>query len=158
MTRKPYSTLIEQAVSKVSEGAGVWRLVENEPPSWEDLGEAFEHVYTTIQNLGPNDPIVRAFERCKLNLNTPFHWEHLLRAVCEIHFAPKKTPGKTVRTEAFYNDLERDIAQIRKEHGHLNDTELSDKLVKSFASYSHLKAPTLRRNITYLKTTRGGKR
>lgn len=158
MTRKPYFDLIQQAVTRIRDGAGIWRLGENAPPSREELGEAFEHVYTTIQDLGPNDPIVRAFEACELDLHTPFHWEHLIRAFCEIHFAPKKAPKKTVRTEAFYNDLERDIAQIRQKHGDLSDTKFSELLVASFPRYGHLSQQTVRRTISYLKTERDRKR
>jgi hypothetical protein len=118
MTRKPYFEIVQKRVASLREGSDkmmrTGTILGKEPPGIEELGDVFQHVYTTIE--GENDSsIVRAFEACELDLDNPFHWADLLRALCDLHFSSRRS-AKLKLTPAFFETLQQDRAHIRKEY------------------------------------------
>jgi hypothetical protein len=131
MTRKPYADLIKERVGALSESKDVMLYWGEGRPSTSTLGHVFEHVYMKIEAKRKN-PIMRAFRDCDLDLDNPFHWADLLRVLCDLHFAPRKNPGKRKRTPEFFRALRHDRTSVVKKHGRVGQSAQARLLASEF--------------------------
>jgi hypothetical protein len=152
MTRKPYYKLIQARIEKLLAGDQLLYRVgkikdPDSRPSIEDLGDVFKHIYEGVEQ-NPEDPIARAFEACDLDLDNPFHWEQLLRVVCELHFCPKKKQP-TKRTPEFKGRLDEHREILFSEDPEMTQVDQAKKLKDRYPEqYKDLKVQSLRRIIS----------
>jgi hypothetical protein len=103
----------------------------------------------TIETMSPlirspfDEPIQRAFENAKLNIQDPVHWHILMMVFCWSIFPPKATPGSPRAWTAFrYCKLLRDAHRFNYARRDRSDLEIS----KKFQGYSE-QPETLRERL-----------
>jgi hypothetical protein len=144
MARKKYYHLIQQRVAFLRKDGSKTIRMAYKPPTINELGDVFEHVYTGIESER-NSAVKYAFKACKLDLDNPFHWADLLRALCELSFTREQTQNQK-RDKKFFAQLKRDRAAVFKKYPSLKQLAQAEKLKTEFASqYGHLEPVTIRR-------------
>jgi len=144
VARKKYFELIKERVEALSEDRDKMLRLGTTPPTIDELGDVFKHVYTGIASER-HSAVKYAFKVCKLDLDNPFHWADLLHALCELTLT-RKQPQHQKRDRKFFADLRRDRSAVREKYPSLKQLAQAEKLKAEFPRrYGHLTAGTIRR-------------
>ena len=151
MSRKRYQKRLNENVHAFQTAGKKMVRCGAAPPSREELGEVFEHVYSVIESDSAG-PIARAFEKYGLDLANPFHWAHLLEILCDLHF--NKKPRTRKLDDAFHRQLTADRALVTQKHPEFTQLEQAAYLRRKFPSrYGSYKDAKSLRRVFSTKTT-----
>jgi hypothetical protein len=151
MSRKRYQKRLNENVHAFQTAGKKMVRFGAGPPSREELGEVFEHVYSGIESDSAG-PIARAFNEYELDLANPFHWAHLLEILCDLHF--NKKPRKRKLDEAFHRQLATDRALVKQNQPEFTQLEQAAYLRRKFPQrYGDYKSAESLRRVFSAKTS-----
>jgi hypothetical protein len=102
-------------------------LAPSEEHDLEIFRNGFAGLFDRADDFGYK-PIVHAFQRAKLDIKDPLHWQWLMLLMCWAHFPPKRGGRKRVWTTDKYIKLLQDVDRIKIEYRIKSDYKVLQKL------------------------------
>ena len=117
---RPGSTIVAVALEDLKVGSSKAHaqfasqghpLAPSEEHELEIFRKSFAGFFDRAEDFGYK-PIVHAFQRAKLDIKDPLHWQRLMLLLCWAYFPPKRDGRKRVWTTDNYIKLLQDVDRI----------------------------------------------